>query len=493
MSTRKKAWRVGLTVALSVTGAVAVTGAGHAEQTQTTSKLRSDFNGDGYQDLAVTAPAATVGGKAKAGYVAVIYGSSTGLKTSTRQVFSQSTAGIPGVEEAGDAYGSDIATTDLDQDGYADLVVGASGEDIGTMTDAGSVAVIWGGAKGLSGGATLYNGASAYYLVGHQVAAGDFDGDGDQEVVTDDAVTQLKVLSGPFGRDGSASGATSLIADDIRFMDLATGDLNGDGITDLVSVVHDGDEGDSRRIAYWAGTPSGPGPYAEVRTADDRRLQGGEVLGIGDVNKDGYDDIVVGRADGMDSDLSVPLAKGGMVTYVPGSASGPVADKAKFFNQDSPGVPGVAEGADGRGGGDYFGSSISVGDIDGDGYADVAVGVPGEDFDGTTRAGSVVTMRGTASGLTGSGAKVFSQNTDGVPGTAENQDVFGWATRLTDANRDGRAELAVGAPGENTNAGSVWVFKSTASGVTPTGSYTFGAGTLDTVAAGARLGQGFAY
>ncbi|WP_369246545.1 FG-GAP repeat protein [Streptomyces sp. R41] len=84
-------------------------------------------------------------------------------------------------------------------------------------------------------------------------------------------------------------------------------------------------------------------------------------------------------------------------------------------------------------------------------------------------------------------------NSAGVPGTAENQDVFGSATRLIDANRDGRAELAVGAPGENTNAGSVWAFKSTASGVIPTGSYTFGAGTLGTVAAGARPGQGFAY
>jgi hypothetical protein len=156
-------------------------------------------------------------------------------------------------------------------------------------------------------------------------------------------------------------------------------------------------------------------------------------------------------------------------------------------------VPGVAEGEDGYGGTDAFGFSLSVGDIDGDGYPDVSVGVPGEGFDGTKKAGSVVTMRGTANGLTGTGAKVFSQNTAGVPGTAESQDGFGRSARLIDANHDGRAELAVGAPGENANAGSVWVFKSTSSGVTPTGSFTFGAGTLGMVAANAKLGARFSY
>ncbi|MDQ1045538.1 FG-GAP repeat protein [Streptomyces sp. V4I2] len=80
-----------------------------------------------------------------------------------------------------------------------------------------------------------------------------------------------------------------------------------------------------------------------------------------------------------------------------------------------------------------------------------------------------------------------------MPGAAENSDAFGRTTRLVDANHDGRAELAVDAPGENANAGSVWGFRSTSSGITPTGSFTFGAGTLGTVAANARLGSGFAY
>ncbi|MEV7237444.1 FG-GAP repeat protein [Streptomyces sp. NPDC051020] len=110
---------------------------------------------------------------------------------------------------------------------------------------------------------------------------------------------------------------------------------------------------------------------------------------------------------------------------------------------------------------------------------------------GKSQAGSVVTLRGTAFGLTGKGAQSYSQDTSGVPGVAENNDRFGAATKLVDTNADGRAELIVGAPGENADAGSVWVFKSTSSGVTPTGSFTFGAGTLGTVATRAQLGSTF--
>ena len=501
MNARTGAWRIGLAVALAVTGAAAVPAA-HAAAgatattatTATTAKLQDDFNGDGYSDLAVTAPDATVGGNAKAGYVAVVYGSATGLKTSTKQVISQRTTGIPGIAEAEDNFGSAVATADLDKDGYADLIVGASGEDVGSITDAGSLAVIWGGAGGLSGGSTLLNGAGSYDRVGSQVETGDFNGDHTQDVVTNGTYQNLRVLSGPFGRDGSRGGDVTLASDDNRFLDMAAGDVNGDGFGDLAVAINDGDEWDARRILFYPGSAQGLTSGTVVKDGATGWLQGGEHLAIGDVNKDGYADIISGRAsDGADSDADVPLAKGGMITYIPGAASGPAGTRATAFNQDSPGVPGVAEGEDGYGGTDAFGFSLSVGDIDGDGYPDVSVGVPGEGFDGTKKAGSVVTMRGTANGLTGTGAKVFSQNTAGVPGTAESQDAFGRSARLIDANHDGRAELAVGAPGENANAGSVWVFKSTSSGITATGSFTFGAGTLGMVAADAKLGSRFSY
>ncbi|MEU6574009.1 FG-GAP-like repeat-containing protein [Streptomyces sp. NPDC046805] len=452
--------------------------------------LHDDFNGDGYADLAVATPSATVGGKKGAGYVAVVYGSPTGLKTSTKKVISQDTAGVPGVAEAGDAFGGAVTTADLDGDGYADLIVGVPGEDNAAGLDAGLAEVVRGGPQGLSGGAPLASGAAAYDGVGGHLVAGDVNGDGVTDVATVEHYANLRVLSGPFSRDGSTTHGGQSVQDmfDSRVLDLAAGDLNGDGITDVAAVENDGDEYDHRRVVYWTGTHDGLTPYTTLHDSSGRQLQGGENLDIGDVDHDGYDDIVVGRAaEGYDSDLDTPLAKGGRISWIPGSANGPDGAKATFINQDSPGVPGAAERYD------RFGTDVSVADIDGDGYADIATGVPGESFDGITRAGSVVTLRGTANGPTGTGAKVFSQNTPSVPGTAETDDAFGQALHLVDADHDGRADLAVGAPGENAGAGGVWVLRATSAGITPTGSFTFGSGTLGTVSSGARLGSGFAY
>ncbi|MGW0314225.1 VCBS repeat-containing protein [Streptomyces flavidovirens] len=487
-----KTLRTSVALAVAVVSAVvALPAAAHAAPAAPTAPATArgdDFNGDGYADVATAAPSATVNGRAKAGYVAVMYGSATGLRTASKQVFSQATAGIPGVAEEGDAFGAGVTTEDLDRDGYADLIVGATGEDVGTVEDAGILSVVWGGAKGLAGGAVLAEGKTLREQVGKLVKAGDFDADGNPDVATITESREIRLLSGPFGRDGAAR-ATSQTPDtagDTRFLDTSVADVNGDGTDDLVAAVNSSEEWDSRSVFYWRGTPDGFAPAAPVVGTNGYSIEGGEHIAAGDVNKDGYADLVVGRSvDGYDSDVDIPMAKGGMVTYVPGSATGPQGTKAKIFNQDSPGIPGAAENDD------AFGSSVSINDVNGDGYGDIAIGVFGEALGTLKRAGSVTVLRGSANGPTGTGAQGFNQDTPGVTGVAETDDFFGLAVKLVDTNRDARAELVVGAPRENAGAGSVWVLPGTTAGITATGSFTFGAATLGTAASAAALGSSF--
>ena len=276
--------------------------------------------------------------------MAVVYGSGSGLKTPSKQVISQNATGVTDSAETGDLFGSAVSSADLDEDGYADLIVGVTGEDsVEGGAETGLVQVVWGGANGLSGGAALAYGHDTYDRLSakDQLTVGDVNGDGATDLVVVESLIKLRVIKGPFGRDGSTGGGEQLVPDDSdpRFLDLATGDVNGDGIDDVVGTMHDGDEYDARRVTYWQGTQDGLAAGVVLRDSRDWRVQGGESLGLGDVNGDGYEDIVVGRpVDGYDSDLDTPIPKGGRVAFIPGSASGPVGTKAMYVNQDSAGV-----------------------------------------------------------------------------------------------------------------------------------------------------------
>jgi hypothetical protein len=486
--------RVGGAVAAAVAVVAAVTTpmVAHAAPAapSVAEKLRDDFNGDGYQDLAVAASRGKVDGQAQAGYVAVVYGSAKGLDLTRKQVISQNTPGIPGAAETNDDYGDGLAAGDLDGDGYADLVVGAPGEGVGEVTYAGTLAVLWGGKQGLSGGTAVATGTEEDRVDPETPALGDFNGDGQLDLATGN-----RLLYGPFDRTTGAAKSRTLALESEYFTDdVAAGDVDHDGITDLVALIHDRNEDDMhdpdykhRRAVYLRGTRDGLSAPAPVNNPDGTRMRGGEGLGIGDVDKDGYADLVIGRSnDGFgEVDLDDPLLKGGQIGVVHGSAAGPDTSRTTIITQDTPGVPGGSEWADG------FGGSISVGDVNADGYADVSTGSASEDLGEVYAAGQVTVLRGGKKGLTGDGAYSISQNTENVPGTAEQNDFFGADTNLLDVNGDGRAELFAGATGENRDGG-VWAFPNPVNTPTATGSVSFGAGTLGTVRSGSSLGRGFA-
>ncbi|MFH0517221.1 FG-GAP-like repeat-containing protein [Streptomyces sp. M41] len=445
------------------------------------SGLTGDFNGDGYRDVAISAPIAKVAGKTGAGYVAVVYGTASGLNTGKRQIISQDTTGVPGVPESYDYFGDRLTTGDLDDDGYTDLVVGVHGEHIGSTDDSGVLTVIWGGSSGLKTAtdisAPLPENRNE---LGWSVATGDFDGDGDTDLAAANiAHPELNVFHGPISRTGKASYAESIATSadtGINADKLVAGRVDGDGSTDLLVMgQEETSSGDYRtRSVLYTGGADGLRPRGKVA--------GGYEAVIADVNKDGFGDIVTGNF--MEKSTTEPNGgPGGAVTVTYGADGGLSTRTPVRITQDTAGVPGAAEKGDG------FGWSLSAGDTNGDGYADIAVGIENEAVGSVYKAGSFAVLRGSASGLTGSGAKVFSQDSSGVPGTAERLDNFGSAVHLTDVDANGRAELVVSAESENGGAGSVWLFKSTASGITATGSKSFGAATVGGPAGDAYFGD----
>ncbi|MFD5860993.1 FG-GAP-like repeat-containing protein [Streptomyces chartreusis] len=418
------------------------------------SGLAGDFNGDGYRDVAVGAVCTTVGSASCAGAVVVLYGSSTGVSATRKAVITQNSTGVPGTAEEGDLFGSSLATADLDRDGYSDLVVGSSGETVGDRDGVGSGTVLWGSKSGLSGGKGLPqpSGLSEWGGFSRGAATGDFDGDGDMDV-TLTGQNHTRLYLGPFTR---ANGPLSnyRVGELGTTYDVIAGDLSGDGAAERVYPFSvDGDPGGE--VDYYRWTTGG---YKFTKLPNADGLSGS----IADINGDGYGDLVLGDSSDPNSDKPGGH-KGGQITVWYGGPNGPdPAQTPTVIHQDSANVPGSGETDDG------FGMFLSTGDINGDKFADVAVAAPGEDLGTAKEAGSVTVLFGSASGLKTSGSKSYTQDTAGVPGTAESWDRFGSAVDLTDITKDGKADLTVGVDGEN-GSGGVWTLRGSATGLTTSG------------------------
>jgi len=319
---------------------------------------------------------------------------------------------------------------DVDADGRADFVVGARYASVGGVTS--GMAWIYSGQTGLP----LYtpHGDVASDSFGADVSgAGDVNGDGHADVVigvprhdgTYPDIGAARVIS---GQDGSilftAEGTYS--RGELGSAVSGAGDVNGDGFTDIIAGASRSDV-----FGYASGTAhvfSGlDGSELRVFYGDAREDYLGQcVSGAGDANGDGYDDMIVG----VPGDDSNGVWTGGMRVY-----SG--ADGSLLF-----GIVGDREY-------DQLGNNVSgAGDVNNDGLGDVIVSIPG--YDGNA------TNSGAARIYSGAGISL---------GMLQNPHAgFNFPYEVSgagDVDNDGYDDLLAGMPTDSTNgtrAGAMFVF-----------------------------------
>ncbi|MEU5532142.1 FG-GAP and VCBS repeat-containing protein [Streptomyces sp. NPDC020362] len=460
--------------AAALTGGLLTFTASPATAADSFKVAKADFNGDGIGDVATSAATAYVSGHKGAGQIVVLYGTATGVTSASRTTISQNTSGVPGTAEAGDSFGAELAYADFNGDGYDDLVVGTPDEKVGTDTNGGGVAILWGSKSGLTGKASDVPdpAASSHDFWGKDLAAGDFDGDGKADLVVGSSSATLYLYKGGFSTTGAYGSRTTVKppiqpgTNDYPFgpMSLTAGDVNGDGRTDLVVDGYETTTKYGWNTNYWL-----PGTASGLSGSSAKALKPGIVTAIGDINGDGFGDIVSGAGWDATTEDGTPVpdaSNGGRVNVTYGSASGPASTTG--ISQDTGNVPGTSEK------GDAFGWDLDLGDVNGDGYQDLVVSSPDEDIDGISNTGMVTVLYGSASGVnTSTAVQSFEQNTPGVPGSSEQSDLFGADVKLDDVNGDGKADLVVGSY-ENSANGAVTYLPSDGTKITATGSRSFG-------------------
>ncbi|PLS21305.1 calcium-binding protein [Neptunicoccus cionae] len=442
-----------------------------------------DINGDGFDDIVIGAYKSDPDGSSSAGLAYVVFGTAD---SPAAPVDLSALDGINGFTlngaAAGDFFGFSVsAAGDVNGDGIDDFMIGAYGVDFGRQLDAGTTYVVFGSTSGFPANLdpSALDGTNGFAVIGKGYVnhsgfsvsdAGDVNGDGFADILigAPNNVTGNKayVIYGsdtgfdaslyPDGLDGTHGFVVSDSEDGSKFgySVSAAGDVNGDGIDDIIIGTPYSDEGsffnvgksyvvfgtETARSSIDVSALDGTNGFEMYRANGTNRLLGSEVSSAGDMNGDGIDDMLVLESDSR-----------GYVVYGrtdPFNARVDLAslDAAQGFELHTGSVKEVA----------FVGAS--AGDVNNDGFDDILIGARGTEVDGAASAGETYLIFGQAEGYEDVLRLTDLDGTNGfVFHGMDEFDLTGSAVSSADVNGDGIADVIIGATGHSSDPGKSYV------------------------------------
>jgi hypothetical protein len=414
-----------------------------------------DVNGDGYSDVVVGLLGYT-NGQSQEGAAYIYHGSASGINTTLAAKVE------PNIANAN--MGTDVGCAgDVNGDGYSDIVVGAYNYTNG-QTNEGAIFIYKGSSTGINTTAfSMMQSNSTYANLGNSnSSAGDVNGDGYSDVIAGAYFYSngQTYEGGASVYHGSASGISTTVSAilesnqvnaNLGYSVAGAGDVNGDGYSDIIVGAHGYDNGQSDEGAAFVyhGSANGLSTSASAMLESNQAgaQMGYSVSTAGDVNGDGYSDVVVG-AHGYDNGQT---DEGAAFIYY-GSASGLSTSAAVMLESDQVSA--------------YLGYSVAgAGDVNGDGYSDMVVGAYGYS-NGQTFEGVAFVHHGSASGISTTVSAVLESN--------QASSTFGFSVSgAGDVNGDGYSDVVVGAyqyDNGQISEGAAFVYHGSTGGLSTTAS-----------------------